>query len=50
MTCGIYKIENKENGKVYIGSSKNIEKRWEAHEVGLKNKRHHNAKLQHAWN
>ena len=34
MTCGIYKIENKESGKVYIGSSKNIEKRWEAHEVG----------------
>lgn len=31
MTCGIYKIENKESGKVYIGSSKNIEKRWEAH-------------------
>jgi len=28
MTCGIYKIENNINGKVYIGQSKQIEKRW----------------------
>lgn len=28
MTCGIYKIENKINGKLYIGQSVNIEKRW----------------------
>lgn len=28
---GIYKIENLINGKVYIGQSKNIEKRWAAH-------------------
>lgn len=31
MTCGIYKIENKLNGKVYIGQSINIEQRWKAH-------------------
>ena len=31
MTCGIYKIENKLNGKVYIGQSINIEERWKQH-------------------
>ena len=31
MTCGIYKIENKLNGKVYIGQSNNIERRWNEH-------------------
>ena len=31
MTCGIYKIENKINGKLYIGQSVNIEKRWNNH-------------------
>lgn len=29
--CGIYKIENNINGKVYIGQSSNILKRWIAH-------------------
>lgn len=28
---GIYKIENLINGKIYIGQSRNIEKRWTAH-------------------
>lgn len=31
MTCGIYKITNKTNGKVYIGQSRIIEKRWYNH-------------------
>lgn len=31
MTCGIYKIRNKINDKFYIGSSINIEKRWNVH-------------------
>lgn len=31
MTCGIYKIENLINGKVYIGQSIEIEKRWQKH-------------------
>ena len=30
-TIGIYKIENKINGKVYIGQSQNIFKRWSVH-------------------
>ena len=31
MKCGIYKITNLINGKVYIGCSKDIEHRWIAH-------------------
>ena len=31
MSCGIYKITNSINKKVYIGCSKNIEHRWIAH-------------------
>lgn len=31
MTCGIYKITNNVNDKIYIGQSVNIEKRWKAH-------------------
>lgn len=31
MTCGIYKFTNKINGKVYIGQSVNIERRYYDH-------------------
>lgn len=30
---GIYKIENKVNGKIYVGQSTNIQKRWDNHKV-----------------
>ena len=46
---GIYKIENKINGKVYIGQSNNIEKRWSEHISALNNDRHANSYLQRAW-
>lgn len=50
MTSGIYKILNTNNNKVYIGSSKEIEKRWKRHKTELKNNKHHSLKLQRAWN
>ena len=34
MTTGIYKITNLVNNKVYIGASKNVEKRWSNHRNG----------------
>lgn len=49
MTMGIYKIENKVNGKVYIGSSKNIENRWKQHRRMLDKKEHHSQHLQSSW-
>jgi len=47
---GIYKITNKANGKVYIGESNNIYKRWEEHIDDLNNNKHHSHKLQSEWN
>ena len=35
MKTGVYKITNLVNGKVYIGASKDIERRWSAHRRGL---------------
>ena len=50
MTCGIYMIQNKVNGKIYIGQSVNIEKRWKNHKSELRGNHHYNEHLQHAWN
>lgn len=49
-TTGIYKITNKINNKIYIGSSKNIFNRWLQHlDLLLKNE-HHNYNLQNDFN
>lgn len=37
------------NGKQYIGSSVNVEKRWMGHRSALRNNKHHATYLQHAW-
>lgn len=50
MKSGIYKITNTTNGKFYIGSSKDIEERWNCHKQYLRGNYHINPKLQHAWN
>lgn len=42
---GVYKITNKITGDLYIGSSKNIEKRWANHKSLSTHKRHLNSKL-----
>lgn len=49
MPRGIYKITNKVNDKMYIGSSENIMKRWEQHINDLKGGFHHSYKLQKDW-
>lgn len=48
--CGIYMILNKTNGKLYIGSSYNIDKRFGDHLSRLKNNKHPNIHLQNAVN
>lgn len=47
---GIYCIENKENGKKYVGQAVNIEKRWTQHRQKLRAGTHYNDHLQRAWN
>jgi group I intron endonuclease len=47
---GIYEIKNKLTGKSYIGSSKQIQKRWEQHLLALRKGIHHSVLLQRAWN
>lgn len=47
---GIYSITNLQNGKVYYGSSNNIEKRWNGHKSKLRKEKHSNPHLQSSWN
>jgi group I intron endonuclease len=47
---GIYKIINSKNNKFYLGSSKNIPKRWDAHKRALRKNKHDNILLQRSWN
>lgn len=50
MSSGIYCIENRINGKKYIGSSDDIDERWKFHKSYLRNNNHSNTHLQRAWN
>jgi len=47
---GIYKILNIINNNIYVGSSKNIYKRWNRHKKELNKNIHSNTFLQRAWN
>jgi group I intron endonuclease len=47
---GVYLIENTVNGKVYVGSSKDIKKRWKDHKWFLSHNASPNKYLQSAWN
>lgn len=50
MTCGIYEIVNKSNGKRYVGSSVNIEARFRTHLRELNKGTHHASHLQRSFN
>lgn len=47
---GIYSITNLLSGKVYYGSSNDIDGRWRNHKSKLKKGKHPNPHLQSAWN
>lgn len=47
---GIYAITNQVNGKVYIGKSISIGRRWKEHKYELRYNKHCNEYLQNAWN
>jgi group I intron endonuclease len=47
---GIYKIINMVNGKFYIGSAVNFQRRFYIHKNQLNLQKHRNSKLQRAWN
>lgn len=47
---GIYQIRNSVNNKVYIGSSKDLYKRYSEHHSSLRQNKHKNTKLQNAYN
>lgn len=49
MAAGVYAITS-QDGRRYIGSAVNIEKRWKEHRRGLSAGTHHSRFLQRAWN
>lgn len=49
MISGIYAIENIYNNKVYVGSSIDIENRWNRHKKDLIKNRHHNIFMQRSY-
>ena len=50
MESGIYIIRNIVDGKIYIGSAANLDRRLKMHIWLLRNKKHINRHLQQAWN
>lgn len=48
--AGIYKIQNIENGRIYIGSAVNIHRRLVTHRWNLSRGTHTNSALQNVWN
>lgn len=50
VNCGIYRIVCNGNSKIYIGSSKNIKRRFNMHRHLLNNNKHHSNYLQNSWN
>lgn len=47
---GVYAIVHVGTGRVYVGSTSNLSKRWSRHRQELRDGTHRNAHLQAAWN
>lgn len=50
MTIGIYAIRCRPSANSYVGSSVQVEIRWQIHKCELRKGTHHCTALQHAWN
>ena len=50
LKSGVYKITNKINGRIYIGSTKEFKRRFRQHELSLIKGTHHNKFLQRDYN
>lgn len=50
ITGGIYRFTNKISGKIYIGSAKNLRKRFVQHRSNLRLNKHHSIHFQNAYN
>ncbi len=48
--CGIYGIRHIESGRVYVGQSIDVNRRFTEHKSELRNDKHYNLYLQRAWN
>jgi group I intron endonuclease len=46
---GVFQIRNTVNGKLFVGSSPNLEAIWNRHKSELKSGGHRNEKLQQEW-
>lgn len=46
---GVYAVWHRDSGKVYVGSSINVERRWREHKNRLAAGTHNNRHLQRAW-
>lgn len=46
LNCGVYKITNIENGKIYIGGTRNLNTRFGQHKNNLRNEIHKNRFMQ----
>lgn len=49
MNSGVYIIQHKTTGKVYVGSSGDIRQRWYTHKCSLKQGIHYSVELQKDW-
>ena len=49
MQSGVYTIRNRVNGLLYVGSSVQISRRWNAHRCDLRRRVHNNQHLQRSW-
>lgn len=48
--AAIYCIKNTTNGKLYVGSAVDVDRRWRVHRNDLQKGVHHSSHLQFAWN